>query len=63
MLQQRLEGGRMVVAPWKTLVLSCRFSPAVFSEFTETQVECLVQRSHAKGFHVEKRHGSLLLLC
>ncbi|KAF7813121.1 uncharacterized protein G2W53_034097 [Senna tora] len=62
MVSSQCHGGRMVVAPWKTLFLSCRFSPAMFSGFTEAQAECLVQRSHARRLHVEKRQGSLLAM-
>ncbi|KAF7815430.1 scarecrow-like protein 6 [Senna tora] len=38
-------------------------SPSAFNGFIETQMKCLVQRSHARGFLVEKRQGSLLVLC
>ncbi|KAG4387034.1 hypothetical protein AAZX31_11G150400 [Glycine max] len=47
--------------PWKNLLLSSGFSPLTFSNFTESQAECLVQRTPSKGFHVEKRQSSLVL--
>ncbi|RDX67635.1 Scarecrow-like protein 6, partial [Mucuna pruriens] len=48
--------------PWKNLLLSSGFSPLTFSNFTESQAECLVQRTPGKGFHVEKRQSSLFFL-
>ncbi|KAI4354809.1 hypothetical protein L6164_003644 [Bauhinia variegata] len=47
--------------PWKGLLLTCGFSPFTFSNFTESQAECLVQRTPGRGFHVEKRQSSLVL--
>ncbi|TKY66331.1 Scarecrow protein 6 [Spatholobus suberectus] len=47
--------------PWKNLLISSGFSPLTFSNFTESQAECLVQRTPGKGFHVEKRQSSLVL--
>ncbi|KAK7293366.1 hypothetical protein RJT34_16230 [Clitoria ternatea] len=47
--------------PWKSLLLSSAFSPLTFSNFTESQAECLVQRTPGRGFHVEKRQSSLVL--
>lgn len=47
--------------PWKNLLLSSGFSPLTFSNFTESQAECLVQRTPGKGFHVEKKQSSLVL--
>ncbi|XP_009374164.2 scarecrow-like protein 6 [Pyrus x bretschneideri] len=46
---------------WRTLFLSSGFSPLTFSNFTESQAECLVQRTPVGGFHVEKRQSSLVL--
>ncbi|XP_004515466.1 scarecrow-like protein 22 isoform X2 [Cicer arietinum] len=47
--------------PWKNLMLSSGFSPMTFSNFTESQAECLVQRIPGRGFHVEKKQSSLVL--
>ncbi|CAJ2669846.1 unnamed protein product [Trifolium pratense] len=47
--------------PWKNLLLSAGFSPLTFSNFTESQAECLVQRIPGRGFHVEKKQNSLAL--
>ncbi|KAK3007525.1 hypothetical protein RJ639_013233 [Escallonia herrerae] len=47
---------------WRTLFLSSGFSPLTFSNFTESQAECVVKRAPVRGFHVEKRQ-SLLVLC
>ncbi|KEH16799.1 GRAS family transcription regulator [Medicago truncatula] len=47
--------------PWKNLLLSSGFSPLTFSNFTESQAECLVQRIPGRGFHVEKKQNSLVL--
>ncbi|KVH89215.1 Transcription factor GRAS [Cynara cardunculus var. scolymus] len=47
---------------WRTLFLSAGFSPLLFSNFTESQAECLVKRTPVRDFHVEKRQ-SLLVLC
>ena len=46
---------------WRSLFLSSGFSPLTFSNFTESQAECLVQRTPVGGFHVEKRQSSLVL--
>ncbi|THG01244.1 hypothetical protein TEA_008040 [Camellia sinensis var. sinensis] len=46
---------------WRTLFLSSGFSPLTFSNFTESQAECVVKRTPVRGFHVEKRPSSLLL--
>ncbi|KAM1885020.1 hypothetical protein ACFX14_037749 [Malus domestica] len=46
---------------WKTLFASAGFTPVPFSNFTETQAECVVKRNPARGFHVEKRQESLVL--
>ncbi|EPS74456.1 hypothetical protein M569_00292, partial [Genlisea aurea] len=46
---------------WKSLLLSCGFSPVMFSSLTESQAECVVKRSPVRGFRVEKSQSSLLL--
>ncbi|XVE65064.1 hypothetical protein DITRI_Ditri07aG0152500 [Diplodiscus trichospermus] len=46
---------------WKTLFSSAGFTPLAFSNFTETQAECVVKRAQVRGFHVEKRQASLVL--
>ncbi|CAH2041753.1 unnamed protein product [Thlaspi arvense] len=47
---------------WRALFLSSGFCPFTFSNFTESQADCLVKRTPARGFHVEKRQ-TLLVLC
>ncbi|XP_030967608.1 scarecrow-like protein 6 [Quercus lobata] len=47
--------------PWRSLFLSSGFSPLTFSNFTESQAECLLQRTPVQGFHVEKKQTSLCL--
>ena len=47
--------------PWRSLFLSSGFSPLTFSNFTESQAECLLQRTPVQGFHVEKKQTSLAL--
>ncbi|KAM7275325.1 hypothetical protein ACFE04_017191 [Oxalis oulophora] len=49
------------ILPWRNLFLQAGFSPLTFSNFTESQAECLVQRTPVRGFHVEKRQSSLVL--
>ncbi|XP_022895751.1 scarecrow-like protein 6 isoform X1 [Olea europaea var. sylvestris] len=46
---------------WRTLFLSSGFSPITFSNFTESQAECVVKRTPVRGFNVEKRQSSLVL--
>ncbi|XP_074323132.1 scarecrow-like protein 6 [Apium graveolens] len=46
---------------WRTLFLSSGFSPLGFSNFTESQAECVVKRTPVQGYHVEKRQSSLVL--
>ena len=48
--------------PWKTLFASAGFTPVSFSNFTESQADCVVKRTLVRGFHVEKRQA-LLILC
>ncbi|GLT75640.1 hypothetical protein SLA2020_473460 [Shorea laevis] len=43
------------------LFMQSGFSPLTFSNFTESQAECLVQRTPVRGFHIEKRQSSLVL--
>ncbi|XVE76932.1 hypothetical protein DITRI_Ditri13aG0020200 [Diplodiscus trichospermus] len=47
--------------PWRSLFMQSGFSSLTFSNFTESQAECLVQRTPIRGFHVEKRQSSLVL--
>ncbi|KAL5718292.1 hypothetical protein ACHQM5_011210 [Ranunculus cassubicifolius] len=47
--------------PWKSLFTSAGFSAITFSNFTETQAEYVLKRLPVRGFHVEKRHVSLML--
>ncbi|PON47300.1 LOW QUALITY PROTEIN: GRAS transcription factor [Parasponia andersonii] len=47
--------------PWRSSFLNSGFSPLTFSNFTESQAECLVQRTPVRGFHVEKKQSSLAL--
>ncbi|EXB37093.1 hypothetical protein L484_020885 [Morus notabilis] len=49
--------------PWRSAFLNLGFSPLTFSNFTESQAECLVQRTPVRGFHVEKKQSSSLVLC
>ncbi|XP_044487281.1 scarecrow-like protein 6 [Mangifera indica] len=68
LLQPRIENsllGRVQIPDrvplWKTLIASAGFSPVTFSNFTETQAECVVRRTPVRGFHVEKHQASLVL--
>ncbi|KAJ0255474.1 hypothetical protein HA466_0102220 [Hirschfeldia incana] len=47
--------------PWRSLFAQCGFSPVGLSQTAEAQAECLLQRSPVRGFHVEKRQGSLVM--
>ncbi|CAL9038009.1 scarecrow-like protein 27 [Musa acuminata AAA Group] len=47
--------------PWRTLFETAGFVPIQFSNFTETQADCLLKRVQIRGFHVEKRQASLYL--
>ncbi|GMI95674.1 hypothetical protein HRI_003236700 [Hibiscus trionum] len=62
---ERIVLGRLYVPEklplWKTLLSSAGFAPVTFSNFTVTQAECVVKRAQVRGFHVEKRHTSLVL--
>ncbi|KAE8715232.1 Scarecrow-like protein 6 [Hibiscus syriacus] len=49
------------ISPWRSLFIQSGFSPLTFSNFTESQAECLIQRTPISGFHVEKRQSSLVL--
>ncbi|XP_065857902.1 scarecrow-like protein 6 [Euphorbia lathyris] len=69
LLQPRIEStvlGRLnapdKMPNWKTIFASAGFTPVTFSNFSETQAECVVKRTPVRGFHVEKRQA-LLVLC
>ncbi|XP_057458409.1 scarecrow-like protein 6 [Lotus japonicus] len=49
------------LTPWRNLFLQSGFSPFTFSNFTEAQAECLVQRAPVRGFQVERKPSSLVL--
>ncbi|CAI0499387.1 unnamed protein product [Linum tenue] len=57
----RLRGPDKMMPNWKTVFASSGFSPVPFSNFTETQAECVLKRAQVRGFHVEKRHAFLVL--
>lgn len=52
---------RPMMMTWQAMFMQMGFSPVAHSNFTESQAECLVQRTPVRGFHVEKKHNSLLL--
>ncbi|KAJ0265267.1 Scarecrow-like protein 6 [Hirschfeldia incana] len=62
---EKLVGSRRQVErpmmTWQAMFMQMGFSPVAHSNFTESQAECLVQRTPVRGFHVEKKHNSLLL--
>ncbi|KAK6947589.1 Transcription factor GRAS [Dillenia turbinata] len=47
--------------PWKTLFSLAGFCPLMFSNFSESQAECILKRTPVTGFHIEKRQASLVL--
>ncbi|XP_057458403.1 scarecrow-like protein 6 [Lotus japonicus] len=47
--------------PWRSMFLQYGFSPFTFSNFTESQAECLVQRAPVRGFQLERKHSSFVL--
>ncbi|XP_039119544.1 scarecrow-like protein 15 [Dioscorea cayenensis subsp. rotundata] len=47
--------------PWRETLASAGFSPAPFSEFTESQAEWLLRRAPVDGFHVARRDGAMVL--
>ncbi|KZV47340.1 scarecrow-like protein 22-like [Dorcoceras hygrometricum] len=46
---------------WRTMFLSSGLSPVAFSNFTESQAECLLKKTPVRGFLIEKRQSSLVL--
>ncbi|CAA6656127.1 unnamed protein product [Spirodela intermedia] len=56
----RLSAAEKAVPLWN-MFASAGLVPLSFSNFTETQAECLMKRIQVRGFHVEKRQSSLLL--
>ncbi|XP_022157453.1 scarecrow-like protein 6, partial [Momordica charantia] len=54
-------GSNERLPPWRSLFLSSGFSPLTFSNFTESQADCLLHRTPVQGFHIEKRHSTLVL--
>ncbi|CAN8308986.1 unnamed protein product [Cochlearia groenlandica] len=51
----------MMMMTWQDMLSEMGFAPVTHSNMTESQAECLVQRTPVRGFHVEKRHNKLLL--
>lgn len=49
------------MVPWRSLFSSIGFAPLQFSNFNETQAECLLKRVQVRGFQVEKRQATLFL--
>ncbi|KAF8379245.1 hypothetical protein HHK36_028677 [Tetracentron sinense] len=49
------------IPPWRNLFMAAGFSPLTFSNFTETQADCLLKKTPVRGFHVGKREASLVL--
>ncbi|KAJ1383682.1 hypothetical protein SESBI_43151 [Sesbania bispinosa] len=49
------------LSPWRNMFLQYGFSPFTFSNFTEAQAECLVQRAPVRGFQLDRKHSSLVL--
>ncbi|KAJ4967402.1 hypothetical protein NE237_019251 [Protea cynaroides] len=50
-----------VPSSWWELLVGAGMLPVAFSEFTESQAQCLVRRAQARGFHVAKLQSSMLL--
>lgn len=46
---------------WKSLFTAGGYSPVLFSNFAETQADCVVKRMQVHGFHIEKRQAALVL--
>ncbi|KAI3687610.1 hypothetical protein L1987_81310 [Smallanthus sonchifolius] len=46
---------------WKSLFTAGGYSPALFSNFAETQADCVVKRMQVQGFHIEKKQAALVL--
>ncbi|XP_075522919.1 scarecrow-like protein 6 isoform X3 [Primulina tabacum] len=68
LFQPRIENtvlGRLfypdIMAPWRNLFTTAGFLPAPISNFSETQAECVLNRTQVRGFHVERRQASLVL--
>ncbi|XP_073055772.1 scarecrow-like protein 22 isoform X1 [Primulina eburnea] len=68
LFQPRIENtvlGRLfypdIMPPWRNLFTTAGFLPAPISNFSETQAECVLNRTQVRGFHVERRQASLVL--
>ncbi|KAF5772542.1 putative transcription factor GRAS family [Helianthus annuus] len=46
---------------WKSLFTAGGYSSVLFSNFAETQADCVVKRMQVQGFHIEKKQASLVL--
>ncbi|KAJ0605285.1 putative transcription factor GRAS family [Helianthus annuus] len=46
---------------WKSLFAAGGYVPVGFSNFAETQAECVLKRMQVQGFRLEKRQASLVL--
>ncbi|KAK8947532.1 Scarecrow-like protein 6 [Platanthera guangdongensis] len=60
-VQARHRARDQKLLPWKALFTSAGFVPVQFSNFAETQADCLLKKAQVRGFQVEKRQASLVL--
>ncbi|XP_020595356.1 scarecrow-like protein 6 [Phalaenopsis equestris] len=47
--------------PWRTFFTSAGFVPLQFSNFAESQADCLLKKAQVRGFEVEKCEAALML--
>ncbi|XP_043711789.1 scarecrow-like protein 15 [Telopea speciosissima] len=52
---------RLSSSSWWEVLVGAGMLPVAFSEITESQAQCLVQREQVRGFYVAKRQTSMLL--
>lgn len=62
---ERMVSGKLQIPEpmphWKSLFTAGGYTPVLFSNFAETQADCVVKRMQVGGFHIEKRQAALVL--
>lgn len=56
-----VEGARRRTPPWREAFYGAGMRPVQLSQFADYQAECLLAKVQIRGFHVDKRHGELVL--
>ncbi|KAJ1415289.1 hypothetical protein SESBI_18246 [Sesbania bispinosa] len=60
-IMEAVEGTGRRMPPWREAFYGAGMRPVQLSQFADFQAECLLAKSHIRGFHVAKRQAELVL--